>query len=291
MGQGRITRAALVTIALVSALLAGASVALADPPAKVTICHAAGREGTLQYVTLTISYNAAYGPAGHFYENGTPRAGHENDYEGACQTPTTTTGPETSSTTTTTTTSTTTTSTTTLPPSTTTTAPPTTTSSSTTTTTAVTTTSTEPPTSTTTVPSSSTTSTSTVPRTTFTPTCKNPDDHIVGITEDWAYVYSLNDGQWYSWVAGFTSDGELVYEVDFPKPGPYGPADLNIACYTTVEPTTTTTSTVAGDTTTTTEATELPFTGLPLDLAPFAAFGFGLVSLGSLAVLAGRRDD
>ena len=51
---------------------------------KVTICHAAGQEGTTHYVTLTIGYNAVYGPAGHFYENGTPRAGHEQDYLGPC---------------------------------------------------------------------------------------------------------------------------------------------------------------------------------------------------------------
>jgi len=31
---------------------------------KVTLCHAAGRDGTTQFVTLTISYNAAFGQAG-----------------------------------------------------------------------------------------------------------------------------------------------------------------------------------------------------------------------------------
>lgn len=50
----------------------------------VTLCHAAGRDGTLQFVTLTISWQAAYGPAGHFNEDGTPQAGHENDYLGPC---------------------------------------------------------------------------------------------------------------------------------------------------------------------------------------------------------------
>ena len=56
---------------------------------KVTICHAAGRVGTTKYVTLTISKNAVYGAngnAGHFSENGTPLAGHEQDYFGACST-------------------------------------------------------------------------------------------------------------------------------------------------------------------------------------------------------------
>jgi uncharacterized repeat protein (TIGR01451 family) len=54
---------------------------------KVTLCHAAGRDGTTQFVTLTISYNAAFGQAGHFYEDGTPRAGHEDDYLGPCTPP------------------------------------------------------------------------------------------------------------------------------------------------------------------------------------------------------------
>lgn len=58
---------------------------------KVTICHAAGLDGTMKYVTLTVAYPAVYGPAGHFYENGTPRAGHENDYLGPCTPPETTT--------------------------------------------------------------------------------------------------------------------------------------------------------------------------------------------------------
>jgi hypothetical protein len=55
---------------------------------KVTICHAAGLAGTTHYNTLNISENAVYGRhgnAGHFEENGTPRAGHEQDYFGACE--------------------------------------------------------------------------------------------------------------------------------------------------------------------------------------------------------------
>lgn len=51
---------------------------------KVTICHAAGLAGTTKYVTLTIAAPAVFGPAGHFFENGTTRAGHEQDYFGAC---------------------------------------------------------------------------------------------------------------------------------------------------------------------------------------------------------------
>lgn len=57
----------------------------ADPAPKVTICHAAGRDGTTHYVELNISWNAAYGQAGHFYEPGTPAAGHEDDFEGPCE--------------------------------------------------------------------------------------------------------------------------------------------------------------------------------------------------------------
>lgn len=70
----------------------GPVAALVGTP-KVTICHAAGRAGTTHYVTL--SHHAVYGLGGHFYENGTPRAGHEQDYLGPChadeQTHTTTT--------------------------------------------------------------------------------------------------------------------------------------------------------------------------------------------------------
>ena len=83
---GRLRRLALV-MSLVSALaIAGATSARVDygssdsaslvwlegKPDKVTICHAAGLEGTTHYETLTIGYEAVYGPAGHFYENGTP---------------------------------------------------------------------------------------------------------------------------------------------------------------------------------------------------------------------------
>lgn len=58
--------------------------ASADPEGMVTICHAAGLDGTTQYVELTLNANAVYGPAGHFSEPGTPNAGHEDDYEGPC---------------------------------------------------------------------------------------------------------------------------------------------------------------------------------------------------------------
>ena len=51
----------------------------------ITICHAAGQDGTLMFVTLNLPYQAVYGVGGHFNENGTPQAGHENDYLGPCQ--------------------------------------------------------------------------------------------------------------------------------------------------------------------------------------------------------------
>lgn len=94
---------AMLALALCTVAGVGAAVALAGSEGgedKVTLCHAAGLAGTTQYVTLTVGYPAAYGPAGHFDENGTPNAGHEQDYLGACEgdettptdtTPTTTT--------------------------------------------------------------------------------------------------------------------------------------------------------------------------------------------------------
>jgi len=79
-------RKILVALALAAAMImAPAASAQANGQDKVTICHAAGLEGTTHYETLTIGYPAVYGPAGHFYENGTPRAGHEQDYLGACE--------------------------------------------------------------------------------------------------------------------------------------------------------------------------------------------------------------
>lgn len=64
---------------------------------KITICHAAGREGTTHFVTLTLPENAVFGQAGHFNEDGTPQAGHEEDYLGPCESgsSTTTTSPST----------------------------------------------------------------------------------------------------------------------------------------------------------------------------------------------------
>lgn len=75
---------------------------------KITICHA---NGNGSYITLTLPYNAVFGKSeksGHFNEQGTPNAGHENDYLGPCIPPvTTTTAPEVTTSTSTTSTTTT----------------------------------------------------------------------------------------------------------------------------------------------------------------------------------------
>jgi outer membrane biosynthesis protein TonB len=75
-------RATVTAAVLVAALAVAGSVLAQD---KVTICHAAGLDDTTKFVTLTIAYPAVYGPAGHFNENGTTQAGHEQDYLGPCE--------------------------------------------------------------------------------------------------------------------------------------------------------------------------------------------------------------
>lgn len=84
-----------------AALMVGALIAPANATAtndnghdndhKVTICHASGLDGTTKYETLRLDWHAVYGQSGHFLENGTPRAGHEQDYLGACRPVVTTT--------------------------------------------------------------------------------------------------------------------------------------------------------------------------------------------------------
>jgi len=52
------------------------------------ICHVAGlASDPANYVDLNIPIVAIVGPAGHFNENGTPNAGHENDSFGVCEPP------------------------------------------------------------------------------------------------------------------------------------------------------------------------------------------------------------
>jgi hypothetical protein len=61
-----------------------------DAQGKITICHAAGRAGTTHFVEITVADNAVFGPGGHFNENGTTQAGHEQDFFGECPEPTAT---------------------------------------------------------------------------------------------------------------------------------------------------------------------------------------------------------
>jgi len=56
-----------------------------------TFCHAAGQDDTTQFVTLTLPFEATFGQAGHFNEDGTTQAGHEQDYLGECIVDSTTT--------------------------------------------------------------------------------------------------------------------------------------------------------------------------------------------------------
>lgn len=64
----------LIAPALVLVLaLALPATAAAD---KVTICHAAGLDGTTKYVRIVVARQAT---SGHFDNNGTPLAGHEDD--------------------------------------------------------------------------------------------------------------------------------------------------------------------------------------------------------------------
>lgn len=53
-----------------------------------TFCHVAGlASDPANYITLTTAIAAAIGQAGHFGENGTPNAGHEQDTVGPCVPP------------------------------------------------------------------------------------------------------------------------------------------------------------------------------------------------------------
>ena len=60
--------------------------AVAGQP-KVDVCHAAGLAGTTKYVTINVPATETGYPKGHFTENGTQEAGHEQDYLGQCNSP------------------------------------------------------------------------------------------------------------------------------------------------------------------------------------------------------------
>lgn len=99
---------AIPLVAAIVFVLVSALPVLADPVEKITICHAAGQAGTTQFVTLELPFQAVFGNGGHFNEDGTTQAGHEDDYLGECEEEeTSTTSPTTSTTAGTTTTETT----------------------------------------------------------------------------------------------------------------------------------------------------------------------------------------
>jgi hypothetical protein len=62
-------------------ILAFTTIRPANASEKILICHAAGRDDTEHYIELYVSENAYFG---HFDNFGTPLAGHEKDYLGAC---------------------------------------------------------------------------------------------------------------------------------------------------------------------------------------------------------------
>lgn len=79
-----IRRAALVLVTVAAIALAGSSNALATKSDKVYVCHATSSEFN-PYVTLYVPATETGYPQGHFTENGTQEAGHEEDYLGQCQ--------------------------------------------------------------------------------------------------------------------------------------------------------------------------------------------------------------
>lgn len=81
--SGTIVRALTVIAAVIAIALAGSASVSAQE--KVLVCHAAGQDGTTKYVTISVPPNDGGFPQGHFTEDGTTAAGHEDDYLGACQ--------------------------------------------------------------------------------------------------------------------------------------------------------------------------------------------------------------
>jgi len=74
-----------VAVLLATILIAGVTgSASAGDEEKVTICHVSGNG---HQHTLSIGYMAAFGPAGHFSPDGSPREGHLDDYLGRCRVP------------------------------------------------------------------------------------------------------------------------------------------------------------------------------------------------------------
>jgi outer membrane biosynthesis protein TonB len=71
---------------LVAALFVLGTSAVIAKQDKVLVCHATSSEAN-PYVTLEVPANEGGYPQGHYTENGTPKAGHEDDYLGACPEP------------------------------------------------------------------------------------------------------------------------------------------------------------------------------------------------------------
>lgn len=82
----------LITVVMTMGVaLVAATAAVANDnhkPEKITICHVAGlASDPANYITLELPPQAVYGNGGHFNEDGTPQAGHEQDSLGACNPP------------------------------------------------------------------------------------------------------------------------------------------------------------------------------------------------------------
>lgn len=92
MGNETLSRRLGATIAVAILIMAVAIPLTAmGKSEKITVCHAAGQDGTEQFVTLELPPQAVYGNGGHLQDNGTPLAGHESDYLGPCVDDSTTT--------------------------------------------------------------------------------------------------------------------------------------------------------------------------------------------------------
>ena len=78
----------LLAVMGVALVAASASSATNGPPEKITICHVAGlASDPANYITLNLPPQAVYGNGGHFNEDGTTQAGHEQDSFGECNPP------------------------------------------------------------------------------------------------------------------------------------------------------------------------------------------------------------
>ena len=75
----RLILGAAAVMALAGALIYSASTVQAAD--KVTVCHADGRDGTIKYSVIVVSFQGATAHLDPI--TGTPTAGHENDVLGA----------------------------------------------------------------------------------------------------------------------------------------------------------------------------------------------------------------